>query len=378
MKAIALYGGSFDPPHIGHQAVIEAVLQNYAVKQLYVIPCRSVNGKNQEYLNSSAEQRLSLCRAAFQELKDVTVSSFETDREGPSYTADTVRHFRQNNPELPIFLIIGQDKLESLANWVDADYILSQCEILVAGRSCDTASDTRHTEYRILNNSRVDISSAEIREQLKRGGGVQYLNDSVYGLIVKQNLYDVRVNLDWLREKSYAFLKKKRIPHVEGCERTAVELAIKFGCDPHKAAKAAILHDITKKLDRNGQLLLCGKYDIICDDEELSNEKLLHSITGAYLARDLFGVEDDIFNAIRWHTTGKPNMTMLEKIIYLADYIEPTRDFPGVEELRREVYSDLDAGMALGLRMSLKEIQSYGVIPHKNSREAYAYYKERC
>lgn len=94
---------------------------------------------------------------------------------------------------------------------------------------------------------------------------------------------------------------------------------------------------------------LCRKYAIICDTAETENPKLLHAKTGAALARDLFGVSDEIYEAIRWHTTGKPDMRTLEKIIYLADYIEPTRDFPGLDRLRELAYEDLDKAMALGL-----------------------------
>lgn len=182
--------------------------------------------------------------------------------------------------------------------------------------------------------------------------------------------------LDELRKAAYSFLKPRRIRHVQGCEEVAVELAKLYGCDVRKAATAAILHDITKKLDYDEQLLLCSKYDIICDDDELKNEKLLHAKTGAYLARDLFGTDDDVFNAILWHTTGKPDMSLLEKIIYLADYIEPTRDFPGVEELRKLVYSDIDAGMAQALKMSYEHVSGEGIRPHRNTADAYSFYSE--
>ena len=142
------------------------------------------------------------------------------------------------------------------------------------------------------------------------------------------------------------------------------------------AATAGILHDITKKLDHQEQLNLCEKYGIICDNAERSNPKLLHAKTGAVLAKDLFGVSDEICEAIRWHTTGKPDMTMLEKIIYLADYIEPIRDFPGVEKLRELCYEDLNAAMALGLKMSLEEIRSHGTEPYKDTSEAYQWYSQ--
>ena len=91
-------------------------------------------------------------------------------------------------------------------------------------------------------------------------------------------------------------------------------------------------------------------------------------------ARELFGIEDDIYGAIRWHTTGKPDMTLLEKIIYLADFVEPTRDFPGVEELRELCFEDIDAAMAKGLEMSLEFIRSGGAEPYKDSVEACEWY----
>ena len=104
---------------------------------------------------------------------------------------------------------------------------------------------------------------------------------------------------------------------------------------------------------------------------------LLHSKTGAAIARDVFAVDDEAYNAILYHTTGKPDMTLLEKIIYLADYIEPTRDFPGVEELRRTVYEDLDRGLLLGLTMTIQEMEELGNPVHHMTRDARDYLMKR-
>ena len=119
---------------------------------------------------------------------------------------------------------------------------------------------------------------------------------------------------------------------------------------------------------------MAEKYGIVFDALERENVKLTHAITGAALSRDLFGVTDRVYGAIRWHTTGRPDMTLLEKIIYLADYIEPTRDFEGVEPLRSLAYEDIDAAMALGLRMSLDELAANGIVPHSDSIEALRWY----
>ena len=98
--------------------------------------------------------------------------------------------------------------------------------------------------------------------------------------------------------------------------------------------------------------------------------KLLHSKTGAAIARDVFGVDDEVYSAIWYHTTGHANMTKLEKIIYLADYIEPTRDFPGVDELRNVCYEDLDKGLLKGLEMTIEEMTAMGNPVHHATIEA--------
>ena len=170
------------------------------------------------------------------------------------------------------------------------------------------------------------------------------------------------------------YIHERRIAHCTGCESQAVLLAMHWGEDPDTAAIAGILHDITKNMDKDKQLLLCEKYGIILDNYEAENPALLHARTGAALAKDLFGISDEIYEAIRWHTTGKPDMTRLEQIIYLADFTEPTRDFEGVDVLRELSFENLDDAMALGLSMSLGEIRARGAEPFGDTLEAYLWY----
>ena len=121
---------------------------------------------------------------------------------------------------------------------------------------------------------------------------------------------------------------------------------------------------------------LCEKYGIMLSIAERETPALLHALTGAELARELFGVSDAVYGAIRWHTTGRPDMSLLEKILYLADYVEPTRDFDGVKKLRKLCFEDLDRAMALGLRMSLEEIRARGAVPFRDTVDACAYYSQ--
>ena len=189
-------------------------------------------------------------------------------------------------------------------------------------------------------------------------------------------LFYSKVELASLRKKAWQMLDTRRIPHVAGCEEEAVCLAQRWGESPSAAAAAAILHDVTKRLSVKEQLDLVKQYELDCDDALLASPKLLHAVTGAAVAKGEFKMPDAICNAIRWHTTGKPEMTLLEKIIYLADYIEPTRDFPGVEKLRKAAYEDLDSALALGLKMSLEEVSGGGVKPYIDTILASQYYNE--
>lgn len=179
---------------------------------------------------------------------------------------------------------------------------------------------------------------------------------------------------DEIRSRAYEFLDERRIPHVAGCESEAVRLATRWGEDAEDAAVAGILHDITKKLSYNEQLQLCKKYDIVGNDDLISSPKLLHAVTGPEVARENFGINDKIYAGIRWHTTGRPDMTTFEKIIYLADYIEPTRIFDGVEKLRALAYRDIDEAMALALKMSINEIRTTGRSVYADTENAYNFY----
>ena len=165
-------------------------------------------------------------------------------------------------------------------------------------------------------------------------------------------------------------LNHRRIPHVLGTEQEAIHLAERWGCGVEKARRAALLHDCTKKLDLPQQLALAERLRVPLDEMERREIKLLHAKTGAAVAETVFGTDEEITNAIRWHTTGRAHMTLLEKIIYLADYIEPTRDFPGVEKLRRVCYEDLDAGLLLGLEMTIAEMEERGAPIHAKTLEA--------
>ena len=374
---LCIYGGSFNPPHVGHAAAIRAAQREANLDEVRVIPAAMPPHKALASGSPDAGERFELCRLAFGDMPGVAVSDLEVRREGKSYTVDTVRALRAENPDAELCLLVGTDMLRTFDEWRDFQTILEQVTLLATARDDDELAAVRFHAERLQRdyNARVTVietpplplSSTQIRRLLPERRGAEFLAPAVYTRIIRKRLYNAKPALDWLREESYPFLHPRRVAHVWGCEHEARRLARRWGADEGDAAEAGILHDITKKLTPSEQLLLSEKYGIINDTNELANPKLFHAKTGAAMSRDLFGVPEEIENAIRWHTTAHENMTLLEQIIYLADYIEPTRDFPGVERLRALAYEDLRAAMILGLEMGMEEIRAEGREVHASS-----------
>ena len=384
---IAIYGGSFNPPHLGHAEAAWTVYEELKPDIFLIVPDNIPPHKELEEGDPSAEQRLELCRLAFGDIPNVVISDIETSREGKSYTADTVRLLRERYPEDELNLVLGTDMLLCFDEWYQFEYLLQECRLLVLaredGREQELMDKIRELETEhgarvtLLSHTPLEMSSSEIRKRVKLRLRAGLLDDKVYSCIIQNGYYDALPELSWLREKAYAYLEPERIAHVVGCESEAVMLAKTWGEDPDTAATAGILHDITKKFRGEEQLNLCRKYGIVYDEAEARNTAILHARTGAAMARELFHISDEIYEAIRWHTTGKPDMSTLEKILYLADFIEPTRDFPGLEELRKLAYRDLDAAMALALSMCLGDIRRRGREVYKDTLDAYHWYCEQ-
>jgi len=383
---IAVYGGSFNPPHKGHLHAARCAAEKLKPDLFLVIPGFQPPHKILAVGSPTPVQRLELCRLNFSDIPNLQCSDIEINRGGTSYTADTLRQLKERYPDAELFLLLGTDIFLGITDWYDAAYILKNVTLIPFCRTADDADTIRaHAEtlamqydakVDVLFTEPVEAASTDIRAALHERGGAELMTDEVYSYIVRNRLYDVRVNFEWLREKAYAMLKPKRIPHVRGCEEEAVQLALRWGGDAEAAAEAAILHDCTKKVPLEGQLALCSQYGIVPDELEQISEKLLHAKTGAAIAQHVFGCSDDIVNAIRWHTTGRSNMTLLEKILYMADYIEPNRKFEGVEQLRVQAYDDLDQAMLLGFVMSLDDIRQQGNQAHHHTLEALAWYRD--
>lgn len=173
-------------------------------------------------------------------------------------------------------------------------------------------------------------------------------------------------------------LDKKRYAHTLGVAYTAVSLAMAHGTDMYNAYLAGLLHDNAKCISSEKKRKLCKKYDIVLNEAEDKNPDLLHAKLGAIRAREKYHVEDRaVLEAIKYHTTGKPAMTELEKIIYIADYIEPNRKMlPGLPEIRATAFRDLNRAMVLILKNTLAYLREKEVFIDPMTLKTYEYYKE--
>lgn len=182
-----------------------------------------------------------------------------------------------------------------------------------------------------------------------------------------------------IQKKLYKKLDSHRYQHTLGVMYTCAALAMVHGVDLGKAQTAGLLHDCAKCIPNEKKLKLCKKHEIPVTPFEKENPFLIHAKLGAYLARKKYKVEDEeILSAIRCHTTGKEAMTALEQILFIADYIEPTRSTaPHLERLRRLAFQNLDQCTYEILRDTLTYLRQSPQKIDETTERAYGYYRER-
>lgn len=187
------------------------------------------------------------------------------------------------------------------------------------------------------------------------------------------------LDLHKIRKQLIKALDSKRYEHTQGVAYTSAALAMRYGEDIQKAELAGLLHDCAKCLDNDKKIQICKKHNIEISEAEQNNPFLLHAKVGGFLAKSKYKIDDEeIIDAILYHTTGRPGMSLLEKIVYIADYIEPGRDYaPNLDEIRRLCFADLDEALLkiledilIHLKESKKEIDPM-------TQMTYEFYKRK-
>ena len=386
MQRIGIYGGAFNPPHLGHVHAAQYVVQALNLDKLLLIPSGTSPHKPLPAGSPTAQQRLEMVGLWAGE--KMQVCDLEIARGGTSYTYETVQQLKAQYPQDELILCMGTDMFLSFHSWKEPQLILQNVSLAVfyrgdKGEIADIAA--RKAEYEaaghniyLVENPVLEISSTQLRRMLVFGCAAPFLHEDVAKYIEENGLYGIGENyknlpIDQLEKVVVNLLNPNRVKHVLGCRDTAAEMARTWGVSETDAARAGLLHDITKALDGPLQLTLCREYGKVLDEFSENNPKTLHALTGSMVAERIFGENEAVVAAIESHTTGKPAMNTLEKIIYVADYMEPNRDFPGVEELRRLAYTDLDGALKLGLEMTLAVLREQKRQISPASSQALAY-----
>lgn len=203
MSKIAMFGGSFNPVHNGHTALVQRMIEEFELDKVYVIPTY-ISPLKDNSLMLHSDTRLHMCRLAFEDIDKVTVSDIEILRKGQSYTVDTLKSIREMHPCDELFLIVGADSFLQLPEWYHAQEIFSLATVVVSSRGVDVynelvaASERYKEEYNastaVVNTTIAHISSTEIRDNINDKNISSKLNKKVYEYIARSGLYGCKVN----------------------------------------------------------------------------------------------------------------------------------------------------------------------------------------
>ncbi len=409
---IGLLGGTFDPIHNAHLLLGEAAYGQFGLDAVWFMPSHVPPFKKDKSGLTDEDMRFAMAELAVADNPHFSVCTIERNREEISYTYRTLELLREAYPDTWFFFIMGADCLAEFPTWYRPERIAEICTILAAMRGEEEEAyaadleNVRHAfdaDVRPLTMIRADISSSLIRGRYAEGKSVKYLvPDTVdryvreHGLYKEASLTEEAAmrnadqpdpgKLRWQAAGHLAdriendltkLLKPSRMRHTHGVAYTAESLAMAYGEDPQRAFLAGMLHDIAKYLTNEDLVSFCRAHSIEITDDEYAAPYLLHAKAGAKMSEDRYCVRDpEILRAIRFHTTGRPGMSLLEKIIFTADYIEPGRHHSeALPELRKMAFRDLDGCICRILRDTLTYLSDAGKPIDKTTREAYDYYR---
>ena len=367
MDTVGILGGTFDPVHLGHLGMAEAVMGALELRRVLMIPDGDPPHKGEL---AGGRDRLNMARLAVAGRLGLEVSDIEVKRQGTTYTVDTLRLLTGREMDTGYVYIVGSDTLKVIETWKSFDQVAAMLKgLAVVPRPGDGMDGLRRQAGLITKGYGLDIflldkcvsgvSSTLVRQRAAR-------HQSLEGLVpaaVEKYIRSHRLYRDPMLEELRHTMTPARYRHTLGVEETALELAAIHHVDAGKARLAALLHDCAKHMGVQEMKELVHGAGIATAPGEEESRALLHAAAGMALAREKFGVSDPaVLSAIRWHTTGKPGMTPLEQVIYLADMIEPgRRDFPGLDAIRQAARSDLREAMLVAARRTVEYVNSRGM-----------------
>ena len=375
---IGIYGGAFNPVHRGHIKLAEEIKEKAHLDKIIIMPSGLSPHKSSGQLIDS-EHRLEMCRLAFDK-EYFEVSDLEIRREGKSYTVDTVTELKSVYPNDELYLVMGSDMLLSFHKWYRYEDILSAVTLCATTRQGDisTAELRRYSEnvlkkeVIIIDFEPFECSSTQVRDAILEGADASSLvGERVMAYISEKALY--RDKYTDIRKLLRSKLDDYRYIHSLGVADSARQLAGIYGADEEKAYFAGLLHDVMKNASRDEQLDIIEKGGITLTAVEKNNPKLWHAIAGECYLRTHMGITDpEILGSVRYHTTGKAGMALLEKIIYVADYISAERNYPDVDIMRDlAINHSLEEASLYSLQYTFMKLTPEKGIIHTDSVDFY-------
>jgi len=381
-----IYGGAFDPFHAGHLSVIRGALKSKKIDKILVIPTGIPAIKSSRNL-SLPPYRYYMATKAVKNIENCEVSPVEFTLMKPSYTIDTINSLLESgkiNKSDRIYLVCGSDLLFDFDKWRQPEKLLEKVSLLVAKRPVNDEIGITLAAERIIEKygavieffqtDAVNISSTEIRSS----HNFSLLPSPVQEFIEKHDLYPEDRPLDFLSDASFMALSlycmklffelsEKRLLHSLNTAVLSVRYALRFGYDPNQAAIAGLLHDCAKELPIEDQRAFAS--EVITG--RLPSKDMIHAPAGVKCALRSYDITDSmILDAINYHTTGRASMTGIEKIVYLADKLEPARDYDDLTEIRRLAELDLDSAMIECLSAVKDSLTRKGMSFHGQSSDA--------
>ena len=369
-EKIAVFGGSFHPIHNGHLALARHALDALGLDRVLFVVDRIPPHKTLADGATDA-QRVDMLRLAVQDEPRFSVETMELLRDGKSYTVDTLTELKDRMPDAALYFLMGTDMLLSFATWRRPEEISKLATLVCTVRQGQSGGEAEAAEkYRaqygadvILLDEVSPLSSTEVRNRIADALPITGLVPPAVAHYIYRNGCYLPVEFAPMYERLHRELMPHRMEHTAYVVETAIALADRFGGDRKKARLSALLHDCGKYLSTE-QLLAYA-------DTEPPILPVLHAFAGADYAKNVYGVEDEeILRAIRLHTTGDAKMTLLDKVVYLADMIEPSRDFDGVDEIRQA--ATLDDMLRLAFSRSICYIKERGKDVHPATLRALA------
>ena len=374
MSRIGILGGSFSPIHNGHLQIAQDCLDEYSLDKVIFLPNSRPPHRKIEFF--SFKERVEMLEIAILNSENFEISMVESDSNKVHYSYNTIKENFYNNED-ELFFIMGDDEFLNIKSWYRFDDLLKLCSIIVFSRNFDMdyvkgACRDILDKYAVyfVNNDVNSISSTEIRNRMNKKKSFQYMvNEGVYRYILSKGYFDYsRIKTHLLK-----MLPKKRYEHSIRVAEYCKKLAKIYNYDVDNAYLAGLVHDCAKNNEEYYILNMPIDSDIIFDMEEKVIPSLQHAPIGAIVAKKLYGIDnEEILSAIRYHTTAKEDMTMLEKILFISDKIEPCRNFQGVDELRKIAQSNIDLSIIKFLESNFEYLKKKGSI-HSLSIKAKKY-----